>query len=93
MADHPALPRADLVALGHAVRRRRSDRRLSRQQLAELAGVSIRTIGNLESGSHDTSVSNVIDVARALRIQPAALIDEIELTWTDEVPRLPSEGT
>jgi XRE family aerobic/anaerobic benzoate catabolism transcriptional regulator len=55
-----------LAALGHAVRRLRDGRDLTRRGLARKSGVSERFLADLEAGQGNISVARLHDVARAL---------------------------
>lgn len=59
----------------------RLDRNLTQAQLAEQAGVSLRTVGRLESGSVATQLSGFIRVCRVLD-----LLDRFELFLPEPVP-------
>lgn len=76
MPHQPGVPRPELVALGNAVRRRREARDWTPEALAQESGVSRRTIGNLESGAHNTGVGTLIDVAAALGASLTDLLSE-----------------
>lgn len=69
---------ADLLALGQAVRRRREGRAWTIETLAHEAGVSRRTVLNLESGRHSIGVPSLFDLAAALGVRPSVLIAEAE---------------
>ena len=43
-------------------------------QLAKLAGVSLTTIGTLESGKHNISLFNAVAIASVLGIDPSFLM-------------------
>ena len=56
---------AVLTALGERLARRRLELNLTQVQLAKEAGVSLRTVGRLESGE-STQLTNLIRVLRGL---------------------------
>jgi XRE family aerobic/anaerobic benzoate catabolism transcriptional regulator len=71
--------RQDLLAgLGRTVRRLRAERRLSRQQLAEAAGLSPRYLAQLEAGGGNISVARLAEVARALEASLPALLAQAD---------------
>ncbi|MCH8884355.1 MAG: helix-turn-helix domain-containing protein [SAR324 cluster bacterium] len=63
-----------LEGLGRAVRAAREKQELTRQALAERAGVSLRYLAQLEGGTGNISVSKLDDVARELGMPAAALL-------------------
>jgi XRE family aerobic/anaerobic benzoate catabolism transcriptional regulator len=60
-----------LVRLGDRVRNRRNGRGMTRKELAAVAGVSERHLGNLELGVGNASVLILLQVASALKCSPA----------------------
>ncbi len=71
-----------LVELGQRFQAARLNANLSRQALAEAAGVTDRTISNLEKGTKSTGLLNVIAILRALGI-----LDQLELFLPLPPPR------
>ena len=63
-----------LEGLGRAVRAAREEQELTRQALAERAGVSLRYLAQLEGGTGNISVSKLDDVARELGMPGSALL-------------------
>lgn len=63
-----------LEGLGRAVRAAREEQELTRQALAERAGVSLRYLAQLEGGTGNISVSKLDDVARELGMPASALL-------------------
>ena len=57
--------------LNAALRARRKELRLSQQDLAELAGVSVRFIHDLENGKSTVQLDRVLTVAGALGLELA----------------------
>ncbi|HOC55380.1 MAG TPA: helix-turn-helix transcriptional regulator [Verrucomicrobiota bacterium] len=55
-----------LVALGHSVRKRREAKRLTQEVLAEKTGLDRTYISDIERGTRNVSILNVVRVARAL---------------------------
>jgi transcriptional regulator with XRE-family HTH domain len=87
-----ALPRAvsfALADLGENLSTWRKLRQLTAQQLADRAGVSLRTVSRLESGN-GSNVENLIRVVRALGI-----LDQMTLAFdpfTTDVGRLRADS-
>ena len=56
------------------VRRLRTERGLSQEELAEVAGVHRTYIGMLERGEKNVTIYNIERIARALDVPPASLL-------------------
>src|SRR5438477_12914883 len=66
--------KAMLKRIGDLVRAIRDSQGMPRRTLAELSGVSVRFLAQLESGAGNISVARLADVAHALGTTPAALL-------------------
>ena len=67
-------------AFGNRVREVRKEKRLSQEELSYLADVEHSQISRIERGVINTSLSQVFQIARALKIHPKELFDfEIEI--------------
>jgi ribosome-binding protein aMBF1 (putative translation factor) len=73
-SDRPEL----LVAFGLAVRRLRTARGLSQEQLAEDVGIHRTYIGDVERGLRNLGLLNVDRIAAALGTDLAGLMTEVE---------------
>ena len=67
-----------LLALGRAVRARRLARRYSQERLAEESGLHPRYVSDVERGRRNVSIVNLDRLARALSIDLAMLMAEVE---------------
>ena len=59
--------------LGNAVRRLREKRELTQEDLAEAAGITVRTLSQLETGNANPTWATAGDIARALGVSIADL--------------------
>lgn len=57
-----------LKKLGENIRRERESQKLSRQTLAERAGMSIDFLGGIERAEQNPSILKILDLANALNI-------------------------
>lgn len=55
--------------IGQSIRERRVTLRISQVRLAELAGVAVHTISNLETGKGNVTVETLLKVAQVLGYQ------------------------
>ncbi len=63
-----------LKKLGENIRRERENQKLSRQTLAEKAGMSIDFLGRIERAEQNPSILKILDLANALNISFYKLI-------------------
>jgi transcriptional regulator with XRE-family HTH domain len=76
---HPSLPSmANPIAraFGHRVRKLRTERRISQEELADRCGVHRTYMGRIERGETNITLTNIHKVARGLGVPVAALVDE-----------------
>jgi transcriptional regulator with XRE-family HTH domain len=59
------------------VRELRTERKLSQEDLAEVADLHRNYISQIECGRRNVSLLNILKIARALGVRPAKLIDEL----------------
>jgi transcriptional regulator with XRE-family HTH domain len=61
-------------AMAANVRRVRAERKMTQEDLADRAGISVRYLGSIERGETAATVVVLGRLARALRVEPAELI-------------------
>lgn len=64
-----------LQAFGQNVRRSRQELSLSQEKLAEYAGIHRTYVADIERGTRNVGLVNIVKIARALNIAPAQLLD------------------
>ena len=67
-----------LQRFGAKVRLYRRNLDISQEKLAEISGLHRTYIGSIERGEQNISLKNIVKVAHALGISPAALLQEDE---------------
>lgn len=80
-------PTADLRAFGHEVARLRAQKGWSIDTLAEAAGVSRKTIMNIEHASKGLRLSTAHDLAHALGVSLPDLVRPVCAGHDDASPR------
>ena len=64
-----------LLKLGNKIRYERIRKKLSQEELAELANINMRSISTIECGITDIKFSTLTKIAEALQIETSSLID------------------
>ena len=62
-----------LRLFGERLRELRSERNLSQERLAELAGLDRNYIGQIERAERNVALVNIVRIAKALDLEPAEL--------------------
>lgn len=66
------------IELGSNIKKFRTEKKMSLRKLAEASGVSVSQLSKIESGKGDTTVTNLIKIARVLEIPVSQLVDSAE---------------
>lgn len=69
-----------LRLFGERLRELRTERNLSQEQLAELAGLDRNYIGQIERAERNVALVNIVRIAKALEVQPADLFGSFTVT-------------
>ncbi len=62
------------LLIGSNIRRLRSERELSQQELAAEAGINRAYLSTVENGKRNISIDNIIAIANALMVDPRQLL-------------------
>ena len=63
-------------ALGKRIRAQRKIARMTQEELAELAGISISFLGHIERGTRKASLETLVALANALKISTDILLQD-----------------
>lgn len=85
MANEPTLDELEMMAIGNKIRQLREEKGLNQEQLAELAGKSVNTIKNIESGKHEPDLKTLRAMAKALSVKVTSLLDEAHSASTQDL--------
>lgn len=65
------MPRQEDIHIGQRIRQRRHTQDLTQQKVAEMIGVKFQQLQKYETGTNRVSGSRLIDLGRALDVDPA----------------------
>lgn len=66
------------VRFGTAIKRLRCDRALSQERLAERSRLNADFVGFIERGDNIPTLTTILQLARALGVQPSSIIREFD---------------
>lgn len=66
------------MKFGDAVRCLRKERNLSQEALAERAGMNADFVGFIERGENVPTLTTILQLARALGVQPSTIIKDFD---------------
>lgn len=67
----------NLIILGKTIRKLRNKLDISQEELAYRANIHRSYMGDVERGERNIAVLNIVKIARALKIKPSALLEEL----------------
>ena len=65
----------DLVKLGQKIKFERIRHNLSQEELAELSGLSVHGLSNVETGKTDIRYTNLLQISKAFDMRLCELLD------------------
>ncbi len=68
----------DLQTIGKKIRKLRKEKELSQEELAAEAELDRTYISDIELGTRNFGVKNLIKIARSLNLKPSGLIEDIK---------------
>ncbi len=66
-----------LLTLGKTIRKLRNKIGISQEELAERAGIHRTYMGDVERGERNIAALNIVKIAKALKVKPSALFEEL----------------
>ena len=64
------------IALSERLRERREALGISKNALAQAAGIAVQTVSFIESGTNSPSVSTLLRLCVVLKVDPGKILDE-----------------
>lgn len=68
---------AVLKQIGRNIRAERARREMTQESLAHASGVAVAQVARMERGESDTGISKYILLARALKVKPELLLQDV----------------
>ena len=67
-----------LRQIGRNIRAERARRDLTQEALAHESGVAVAQVARMERGESDTGIAKYVRLARAMKVRPEVLLQDIE---------------
>jgi len=67
-----------LKQIGRNIKAERARRELTQEALAHQSGVAVAQVARMERGESDTGISKYVLLARAMKVAPALLLQDIK---------------
>lgn len=67
-----------LKQIGRNIKAERARRELTQEALAHQSGVAVAQVARMERGESDTGISKYVLLARAMKVQPALLLQDLD---------------
>ncbi len=64
--------------LGQGIREQRIARKLTQEDLGELAGIHYTFLGHIDRGNKVPSLETLLRIAKALRVRPSVLVSPLD---------------
>lgn len=82
-----------IYEIGQRIKKYRTQKKLTQEQVAEMAGISPKHLSRIENGHHNPRFDMIIQIAQALNIPTDALArdisdDNIEVFWESIKPNV-----
>lgn len=73
------------MTTGEKIRRKRLEKKMTQQELAQRSGIDAANIRKYESGKQNPKIETIAKIAAALEVQPSELIATMNLTIPPEL--------
>ncbi len=73
-----AIDKEGLILIGLRIKHLRKEKDMSQEQIAFSANISLSQISKLESGKHNTSLSSILSICKALNITVSDFFNGVE---------------
>ena len=74
--EHTQVPTIEVMKIGKNLKRLRTERFITREELAEVTGLHRDHIGRIERNEVEPRIPTIRDLAEALGVDPSELVDQ-----------------